>query len=519
MNLPAFFLDGGVLHWLGWSLLHFLWEGTLVALVLGAVLAMTRQWSAQTRYVICCVALALMVLCPIATFAYLEQSSGGTTQVGLIAANAGKLVSAQEPSVPTSLLERATAIADEAMPWVLAVWMAGVLVFVARGVVASMAVRRLRTASIMPAPESLLALAKKVANKLGISQAFEIFSSEMVSTPTVIGWLKPMILFPVASLMSLTPEQLEAMLAHELAHIRRRDYLVNALQVAVETLLFYHPAVWWVSRQIRREREHCCDDVAVAVMGSPLVYAKALYLLEEQRATAPVLTLGANGGELKMRIKRLLAGESSTAGSSGPATWMLTITLLFLIAGIAVLTAGIGKARAQNPAPLAPPTVEGKNAIESDPRLHLVKATDPVYPAIAKAAHVSGKVMVAVAVSPKGEVTEAHIKYGEPMLRQAALDAVRQYKFASFAPSSDKDAKGIVTVNFVYYGGAQNSTAKPDLSCTYYDSKSAGHAGTCEVDETNGRQYLCRRNDGDKQAQLQVGCKEKIEAPQGEHSL
>ena len=156
MSLPVFAAAGEVLHLLGWSLLHFLWEGTLVALLLTVVLAMARQSSAQMRYAICCVALALMAFCPIATFAYLEQSSGGTTHVGLIAENASRLAVAQKQSVPTSLLERATAIADEAMPWVLAVWMIGVLVFVARGVAASMAVRRLRSKSIVAAPESLL---------------------------------------------------------------------------------------------------------------------------------------------------------------------------------------------------------------------------------------------------------------------------------------------------------------------------------------------------------------------------
>lgn len=513
MSLPVFAAASEALHLLGWSLLHFLWEGTLVVLLLSAVLATARQSSAQARYAICCASLALMALCPIVTFAYLEQASGRTTHVGLIAENAGRLAVAQEQSIPASLLEHVTAIADKAMPWALAVWMIGVLVFVARAIAASMAVRRLRNKSIMAAPESLLTLAMVVAERLGVSQAFEVFASGSVTTPTVVGWLKPVILFPVASLMSLAPEQLEAMLAHELAHIRRRDYLVNALQLAVETLLFYHPAVWWVSRQIRSEREHCCDDVAVAVTGSPLVYAKALYLLEEQRATAPALTLGANGGELKMRIKRLLTGESLAAGSSGPATWMVTMTLLFLISGIVVSMAGIGKARAQSPAPPSTPMTTDKNVTESDPRLRVVYAKDPDYPEIAKAAHVSGTVMVAVTVNPKGKIIEAAIKDGEPMLRQAALEAVQQYRFAPFTPSGDTDAKAIVTVNFVLYGEAQNNAAKPDLSCTFYDDKAVGHDGTC--DEANGQQYICRRNDGDnteQSVQLQPACREKVEA-------
>jgi bla regulator protein blaR1 len=514
MSLPVFVAADEVLRLLGWSLLHFLWEGTLVALLLSAVLAIARQSSAQVRYAICCAALALMALCPIATFAYLEQASGGATHVGLIAENASKLGVAQEQSAPTSMLERATANANEAMPWVFAVWMIGVLVFLARVVGASMAVRRLRTASIVAAPESVLALAMVVAERLGISEVFEVYGSGMVTAPTVVGWLKPMILFPVASMMSLAPEQLEAMLAHELAHIRRRDYLLNALQVAVETLLFYHPGVWWVSRQIRREREHCCDDVAVAVTGSPLVYAKALYLLEEQRAMAPQLMLGGNGGQLTMRIKRLLTGRESAAGSGGGMTWLMMAAFIAMAAGVVAFTTMPVKARAQNPAPAvtAGTDTDAQEIPWSEAVKHLQQIpTVPKYPEMAKAARVSGDVKIAMVIGPKGTVEAAHVVSGEPMLQQAALDSVIQYKFL---PITDHPVTTTATITFTL----GDHDEKPDLSCTYYDNAEAGHAGTCELNETNGSQYLCRRNDGDKQAQLQVGCKEKVEAVKTEQS-
>jgi bla regulator protein blaR1 len=486
MSLPVFAAAGGVLHLLGWSLLHFLWEGTLVALLLTVVLAIARQSSAQARYAICCAALALMALCPIATFAYLEQTSGGTTHVGLIAENASRLAVAQEQSVPTSLLERATAIADEAMPWMLAVWMIGVLVFVARAIAASMAVRRLRNESIVAAPESLLTLAMVVAERLGISQVFEVYGSGMVTAPTVVGWLKPVILFPVASLMSLAPEQLEAMLAHELAHVRRRDYLVNAMQVAVETLLFYHPAVWWVSRQIRREREHCCDDVAVDVTGSPLVYAKALYLLEERRATVPELMLSGNGGELTMRIKRLLTGKESAAGSGRGEAWLLTVVLMILTAGLAAFTMMPGKARAQNPAPAATTgtAADGHEIPWNEAVKHLQHLLiPPKYPEIAKAARVSGDVKIAMVISPKGTVEAAHVVSGDPMLRQAALDSVIQYKFSPF---TDQPVTTTVTIFFRpgILDPGDNSVG-PALWCTYYGD----HQGMiCDLAKTETSQ-------------------------------
>src|SRR6185503_3583474 len=122
----------------------------------------------------------------------------------------------------------------------------------------------------------------------------------------MVGWVKPAVLLPAAALTGLSTVQLESLLAHELAHVRRHDYLVNLLQGLIETLLFYHPAVWWVSRQIRREREHCCDDIAVALCGDVKLYAGALAQLEELRGRVLEPALAATGGELLGRIRRLL---------------------------------------------------------------------------------------------------------------------------------------------------------------------------------------------------------------------
>ena len=131
-------------------------------------------------------------------------------------------------------------------------------------------------------------------------------NSAVAQTPAVIGWIRPVVLLPASALSGLEPGQIEALLAHELAHIRRHDYLVNLLQTAVETLLFYHPAVWWVGRQMRAERENCCDDLAVAVCGDALVYARALTELEQIRIAAPRLAMAANDGSLLNRVRRLL---------------------------------------------------------------------------------------------------------------------------------------------------------------------------------------------------------------------
>ena len=162
--------------------------------------------------------------------------------------------------------------------------------------------------------------------------------------PTVIGWLRPVVLLPVSCVTGLSPGQLEAIVAHELAHIRRHDYLVDLLQSAVETLLFYHPAVWWVSRRIREEREHCCDDLAVAACGDRAGYARALATLEELRPASAQLAVAASGAPLLRRIRRL-AGQPER----GPAgvTWPFAGIAIVLVIGILA----VGESAAIGPAP------------------------------------------------------------------------------------------------------------------------------------------------------------------------
>src|SRR5206468_7636590 len=132
-------------------------------------------------------------------------------------------------------------------------------------------------------------------DRLGVAGAVRVLASAMARVPSTVGWHRPVILLPVSALTALTPGQIEMIVAHELAHIRRRDYLVNLMQTAIEILLFYHPAVWWLSREIRQEREHCCDDVAVAICGDPLVYARALTEIEALRSSPPQLAMAAGG--------------------------------------------------------------------------------------------------------------------------------------------------------------------------------------------------------------------------------
>src|SRR5262249_44302433 len=168
-----------------------------------------------------------------------------------------------------------------------------------------------------PARDAWQTLARRLSRALGVRHAVRLLESTAVQIPAVVGWLRPVILLPASTVTGLTPEQLEMILAHELAHIRRHDFLVNLLQAVVVTLLFYHPAVWWISRQVRIERENCCDDLAVAVCGTPLQYARALTRLEELRVGAPSLAVSARGGSLFERVRRLVGDSTRTGGPAG----------------------------------------------------------------------------------------------------------------------------------------------------------------------------------------------------------
>lgn len=154
------------------------------------------------------------------------------------------------------------------------------------------------------------------AGQLGLRRFVQVLQSTLVQTPVLVGYFRPAILLPVGLVTGLPIAQLEAILAHELAHVRRHDFVVNLLQTLVETLCFYHPAVWWLSRQIRVEREHCCDDLVVGLLGNRVEYGRALLAVEELRGTSSVLALGMADGVLLSRVRRLFGGDRAAARST-----------------------------------------------------------------------------------------------------------------------------------------------------------------------------------------------------------
>lgn len=294
-----------ILHTLGWTLLHFLWEGLVLGLLAWGALALMQRRSAGSRYAVALLFFGVMTLAPIATFLLVRLA---TAPLGAVSGSAAVGVGASI-GAPWNL--RLEALLEPGLPWVLAVWGLGVLLLSARLAGGLFYLQRLTSVGVEPAPAEWHLVLARLARELGLRRVVRLLRSARVEAPMVVGWLRPVILVPAAAFSGLSPLQVEAILAHEMAHIRRLDFLVNLVQSLVETLLFFHPAVWWLSSRLRAERELCCDDTAVAVCGDHAAYARALAALESFREPSPVeldakLGVGAHGGSLMIRIRRLL---------------------------------------------------------------------------------------------------------------------------------------------------------------------------------------------------------------------
>jgi beta-lactamase regulating signal transducer with metallopeptidase domain len=335
---------------MGWSLLHSLWQGTLVGIALAAALRIMRKAQSRTRYALCCGALAALTLCPLLTFLRIAITAAHPTAPAFagppfVTAGNAALLHAGSPA-NAGLLSSIRAV-EHWLPAILLVWILGAGLALARIVFGLIRSRTLRRVSPTPVTGPLSELTRELAGRLGIARSVDLLLSRHTGIPAVTGWRKPAILIPPSAMEILSLEEMETILAHELAHIRRHDYPMNVVQSAVEALLFYHPVVWWVSRQIRREREHCCDDIALHVSGCALVCAKALTALEERRSSAiPLLSPAASRGDLTMRIRRLLAPEPTTPLRRGVA---ISLASLGLCAAVLLAVLSLAAADAMSP--------------------------------------------------------------------------------------------------------------------------------------------------------------------------
>ena len=312
MSIIANWLSPEVLRTLGWTLLHFLWQGAGLAALFAVAAAVCR--SASARYALAVSALVLMLVSPVVTFTWLRAQAnpavrtgaeGALTWAGTPTQNATALSGSRAPVLESGTQQPMT------MLWLVEAWFLGVLLLSLRTAGGLILIERMRSKEIKRVGEELYARCLALQRRMGIERFIQYCECHRLDAPAVLGWFRPVVLLPVRALTGLNEEQIEAVIAHELAHIRRLDCFVNLFQIATETLLFYHPAVWWVSQRIRAEREHCCDDEAIAICGDAVNYARALTLMEEWR-TAPALLMAANRSPLAERVLRLLGLNGAT---------------------------------------------------------------------------------------------------------------------------------------------------------------------------------------------------------------
>ncbi len=297
---------------LGWALLHFLWQGTALAALAAAAMAAFRK--PAVRYLIGISALGLMLIAPVATFLFYSQQPANSREL----LKSSPLVAAAWPiargnTAASGATPRAQLGSLDALPWLVEIWLLGVALFSLRSAGGFVLVERARRRRSGAVEDWVLEICFTLQKQLGIRRAVRYCETAFLQTPAVIGWFRPIVFLPAIVLTGLSEEQLRVVIAHELAHIRRFDAFVNVFQVCVESLLFYHPAVWWLNRRIRAEREHCCDETAVAICGNAVEYARALTLMEEWRS-APVFAMAANRGPLAERVTHLLGLNSTGNG-------------------------------------------------------------------------------------------------------------------------------------------------------------------------------------------------------------
>lgn len=374
MNLLPGLPDSPLVLRIGWVLVHSLWQVAAIAVLLALVLSIAGKRSARFSYAACCVAMMLALGMSIATFIVLPEHaqlepaapsaiapssrefSGEGKRViaepadfgvaGLeresrekIGRNSEMQPPAESDSVSLTPLSAATESVESIgrwfdktptawLPWAVLAWFMGVAGLSIWNVGGWLTVQRLKTRATARISLAIQEAATRIAGQLGLTRSVQLLQSTMVDSPQVIGAVKPLILLPASLLCQLPPDQLESLLAHELAHILRQDYLVNLLQCAIETIFFYHPAIWWISAQTRQQREYCCDDIAVSVVADRAVYVRALAAVAGARTHA--LAPASSSGRTVARLQRIL--ETPTSRAAHPSRWLIGLAALTLCA-------------------------------------------------------------------------------------------------------------------------------------------------------------------------------------------
>ena len=427
---------------IAWTLIHFCWQAAAIAAAYRAISVTVARRSSQTRYLVALSALLLMLGSAIATFGWELRAGAPVASIAQSASNLGATVAADFPRSTAPGLAAIQRIPQRltlatVLPWIDGLWLIGVFALSIRSLGGWWFLRRLRFASTGEPPAAVQAAFQRISASLGLSRTIALRLSTAIDSPMTMGTVRAIVLLPLSAITLLGPDELEVVLAHELAHVRRADFFWNILQTIAETLFFFHPAVWWISARIRQERELCCDDLALQVCPNPVVYAHALVHLEEQRSRHMRLAMALDGHQshatLLTRIARIL-GEPMTRI---PSRRFRPFSLAAACAGLLVILL---------PVPHLLASLNPKPQSDSAPAIATVAAPNaaPVAaPAIAAevAIHVAAPVPVAApqAVTPD-PAPAAQIQSDDKAARSAHIhsDYIDQMKAAGYDVDLDK---------------------------------------------------------------------------------
>ncbi len=434
------------------AVLNGLWQGAFIGVIAAGTLAAMSRRSAQARYGVACLALAAMLAAFAATFGWALAHAIDAHAAPAAMASGGSLHPAGLNTSPSSpdwwpaVLGRSpVGVGGSQLPfdgaWLAAAWLVGAAVVALVSVFQFAAVRRLTVNANYDVRDRWRDAFEAVSHDVRLGRLARLAHSAAVEVPTVVGWFAPVVLVPPGAFTALSHDELCAILAHELAHIRRQDYLVNAAQKVVEVVLFFHPVTWWLSHRIRVEREYCCDDVAVRQTNSALTYARALSQLETLRARRHDYAMGADGGSLMNRIARIAGAkpEGRRLGVIGSALLGVFVAMV----GMAFVVVGNASADSGTPTPTAAKTAPG-------PKAPPPADTNAAPPEIVAAVHAALQQLVA-----------------DGTINQSQADTIEQDASAGQVDGSALVAQGVLT-------GAQMQTVEDALGQVKQSFASAG---------------------------------------------
>jgi len=414
---------------IGWTLVHFVWQGALLGCVVAVLLTALRNARPETRYTIACLGLLFCLAWPAVDLALLlnEGSAAGGGKVS----SGGAGLAAAGPDAAGLL-----PWLGQNLGWIVALWASCAGALGLRMAVGLLWIgRAARLESQDPVWQERLS---RLAERCGLGREVRLRVVEGLTSPITAGWWRPVVLVPASLVAGMPPQLLEALLAHELGHVRRHDYLVNLLQNVIETLLFYHPAVWWLSRRIRAEREQIADDFAAHHLGEPRRLALALSELEKLQFSCHHLAQAANGGDLMARIRRLLRPDVQALN------WKAAIPVL----GLAVVCAASAHAPAGRDTASAS---AHRTGVKQQAVVDFNSCRKPHYPKTDLDLEHQGTVTLAFMLDEKGKVLDVFVRKssGHAGLDEAARSALA---LCSFHPALEDGVpvRAMVPVQYVW---------------------------------------------------------------------